>query len=90
MHSALLRSPAAWAAGAFLAGFAPRARVCWRVEAVRNDRWVQMRGAPVEVDKPEAERGQYPHPERNGQPAETRVNFNRVTRLAPLEFKENR
>lgn len=48
---------------------APGVKVSWRVEATRNDRWVQHYGAPVEVDKPEGERGGYQHPELYGQPA---------------------
>src|SRR5262249_40583915 len=31
-------------------GGAPGGKVSWRVEAVRNDRWVQQRGAPVEIE----------------------------------------
>lgn len=45
-------------------------RVFWRVEAVRNDRWVRERGAPVEIEKPEHERGIYLHPELYGFGAE--------------------
>jgi hypothetical protein len=53
-----------------IAGGAPNGRVCWRVEAVRNDRWVQAHGAPVESPKEAAERGTYQHPDLYGQPAE--------------------
>jgi hypothetical protein len=53
-----------------IAGGVPGAKVSWRVEAVRNDLWVQQYGAPVEVDKPEAERGTYQHPDLYGQPRE--------------------
>jgi hypothetical protein len=49
---------------------APYVEVSWRVEAVRNDLWVRQYGAPVEVEKPEQERGTYQHPELYGQPPE--------------------
>lgn len=53
-----------------IAGGVPGAKVSWRVEAVRNDPWLQQRGAPVEQDKDEAERGTYQHPELYGMPAD--------------------
>lgn len=52
-----------------IAGGAPGGKVSWRVEAVRNDPWVRRRGAPVEVDKVDIEKGTYQHPELYGQPA---------------------
>ncbi len=51
-----------------IAGGQPGMEVSWRVEAVRNDRWVGRYGAPVEQDKPEGHRGKYLHPELYGQP----------------------
>lgn len=57
-----------------VAGGAPGKRVSWRVEAVRNDRWVQQRGAPVEVEKEGIERGKYQHPEFYGQSPEAGMN----------------
>jgi hypothetical protein len=39
-----------------IAGGVPGAKVSWRVEAVRNDRWVRENGAPVELAKTAAER----------------------------------
>jgi len=53
-----------------IAGGVAGGRVSWRVEALRNDRWVQQHGAPVEVEKQDLERGRYQHPELYGQPAE--------------------
>lgn len=53
-----------------IAGGAPNAKVSWRVEAVRNDRFMQQHGAPVEQDKVEHERGRYQQPELYGQPRE--------------------
>ncbi len=52
-----------------IAGGAPNQRVSWRVEAVRNDPYVQQRGFQTEREKPRSERGTYLHPELYGQPA---------------------
>jgi hypothetical protein len=52
-----------------IAGGLPGGEVSWRIEAVRNDRFVQSVGAPVEVEKPADERGTYQHPELYAQPA---------------------
>ncbi len=53
-----------------IAGGAPNQKVSWRVEAVRNDPYVQQRGFQTEREKPQSERGKYQHPELYGQPAE--------------------
>lgn len=53
-----------------IAGGAPGGSVSWRIEAVRNDRWVQQRGAPVEQEKKGRESGLFQHPELYGQPPE--------------------
>jgi hypothetical protein len=58
-----------------IAGGAPGKKVSWRVEALRNDKWVQQRGAPVEVEKQGLEKGTYQHPEFYGQPAEKSINY---------------
>jgi hypothetical protein len=58
-----------------IAGGVPGAKVSWRVEALRNDKWVQMRGAPVEVEKQDLEKGTYQHPELYGQPPEMGMNY---------------
>ncbi len=57
-----------------IAGGAPNAEVCWRVEAVRNDLWIQQHGAPTEVNKQGAEDGTYQHPDLYHQPAEMGLN----------------
>ena len=44
--------------------------VSWRVEGVRNDLYTRTYRKPVEMDKPEGERGTYQHPELYGQPRE--------------------
>lgn len=48
----------------------PNIEVSWRIEATRNDRFVQAYGAPVEVDKTDSERGTYQRPELYGKPKE--------------------
>lgn len=58
-----------------IAGGAPGAKVSWRVEALRNDRWVRQRGAPVVVEKQGLEKGTYQHPELYGQPVELGMNY---------------
>ncbi len=58
-----------------IAGGVPGAKVSWRVEAVRNDRWVQNRGAAVEVEKQGLEKGTYQHPEFYGQPKEKGIDY---------------
>ncbi len=46
-----------------IAGGVAGAKVSWRVEAARNDRWVQRYGAPVEIEKQGDEAGRTQHPE---------------------------
>lgn len=58
-----------------IAGGAPGGKVSWRVEAVRNDRWVQQQGAAVEIEKQGLERGTYQHPDLYGQPPEKGMNY---------------
>lgn len=53
----------------------PNTLVSWRVEGVRNDRWMRANGAPIEVDKPQAERGRYVNPELWGASPESRLNY---------------
>lgn len=56
-----------------IAGGEPGMKVSWEVKGVRNDPYVRAYGAPVEVEKPEEERGRYLHPELYGQPAESNL-----------------
>jgi len=46
-----------------IGGGAPGAKVSWRIEAIRNDRWVRDHGAPVELNKQPGEKpsGQHPY-----------------------------
>jgi hypothetical protein len=61
-----------------IAGGKPGMEVSWRVEAVRNDRWVERYGAPVEQDKPEGHRGKYLNPELYGQPETRRIFYENI------------
>lgn len=47
---------------------APGVEVSWEVKAIRNDRWVQEKGAPTEVDKVGRQQGRYLMPSLYGQP----------------------
>jgi hypothetical protein len=58
-----------------IAGGKAGMNVSWQVTALRNDAYVREYGAPVEVEKPEAERGFNQRPERYGQPEERGVNY---------------
>ncbi len=58
-----------------IAGGARGGRVSWEVKALRNDRWVQQHGAPVELDKQDHEKGTYQHPGLYGQPPEKGMNY---------------
>jgi hypothetical protein len=58
-----------------VAGGAPNGRVSWEVKALRNDRWVQAHGAPVEVEKQGTEKGTYQHPDLYGQPPEKAMHY---------------
>ena len=53
----------------------PHVKVSWRVEAVRNDRWVQEYGYQTEQPKPAEYRGKYLHPELYGQPKELGIHY---------------
>ena len=53
----------------------PRVVVSWEVKGIRNDRWVQRNGAPVEVEKLGREKGKYQHPELYGAGAEMGMGY---------------
>ncbi|HWP30201.1 MAG TPA: hypothetical protein VNK96_00515 [Fimbriimonadales bacterium] len=48
----------------------PHVEVSWRVEAVRNDLWVQKYGFVTEQEKPEEYKGKYLRPDLYGMPKE--------------------
>jgi hypothetical protein len=51
----------------------PYVKVSWRVEAVRNDLWVQHYGFQTEQEKEDAIKGKYLNPELYGQPKERAI-----------------
>ncbi|MFZ1011598.1 MAG: hypothetical protein WAN65_32475 [Candidatus Sulfotelmatobacter sp.] len=51
----------------------PYVKVSWQVTGTRQDAWADAHRIPVEVDKPENERGYYIHPELFGQGKEKDV-----------------
>jgi hypothetical protein len=51
-----------------VAGGTPNGKVSWEVKAKRNDRFVEVYGAPVERLKVDGEKGTYLRPELYGQP----------------------
>jgi len=59
-----------------IAGGVPGKKVSWRVEAIRNDLWVQRYGYQTEQSKPEEYRGKYIIPELYGQPRERGIFYN--------------
>ncbi len=52
---------------------APNVEVSWQVTGIRKDAYANKHRIAVEVDKPEAERGTYLHPESFNQPDEKSV-----------------
>ncbi|BCW96597.1 MAG: hypothetical protein WHS44_02280 [Fimbriimonadales bacterium] len=63
----------------------PHVKVSWRVEAIRNDRWVQQYGYQTEQEKPDHYRGKYLHPELYGQPKERGIHYRPDPQPAPNE-----
>ncbi len=66
-----------------IAGGQPNAKVSWRVEALRNDRWVREYGAPVETEKQTGEKGHYQHPDLFNQPPDKGMNYRPAEDGAP-------
>jgi trimeric autotransporter adhesin len=60
-----------------IAGGKPGMKVSWQVTGVRQDAWANANRIPVEVQKPERERGYYLHPELYGAPEEKNVEWAR-------------
>ena len=59
----------------------PNVEVSWQVTGIRQDAWANAHRIPVEVSKPEAERGSYLHPELFGAPAEKSLGVVRHPRV---------
>ena len=51
----------------------PNVKISWQVTGIRQDAWANAHRIPVEVEKPEVERGFYLHPELFGAPEEKGV-----------------
>jgi hypothetical protein len=51
----------------------PNVEVSWQVTGIRQDAWANAHRIPVEVQKPEADRGMYLHPELFGASAEKSI-----------------
>jgi hypothetical protein len=69
-----------------IAGGAPGKEVSWRVEAIRNDLWVQRYGFQTEQEKEDAIKGKYLSPELYGQPKERGIHYR--PELEPLHPNE--
>lgn len=53
----------------------PRVKVSWRVDGIRNDRWIREHGFRAEQEKAEESKGKYLSPELYGAPEEQGVHF---------------
>ncbi|MGC8785440.1 MAG: hypothetical protein ACP5RN_13770 [Armatimonadota bacterium] len=65
----------------------PFVKVSWRVEAIRNDRWVQEYGYQTTQEKEDAIKGKYLNPELYGQPKELGIHYHPEPEreVAPVE-----
>jgi hypothetical protein len=71
-----------------IAGGAPGKEVSWRIEAVRNDLWVQRYGYQTEQEKEDAIKGKYLHPKLYGQPKERGIHYRPEPEPVPSENGE--
>jgi hypothetical protein len=71
-----------------IAGGAPGKEVSWRVEAIRNDLWVQRYGFQTEQEKEDAIKGKYLNPELYGQPKERGIHYRPEPEPVPSENGE--
>jgi hypothetical protein len=63
----------------------PHVKVSWRVEAIRNDRWVQKYGYKTEQEKEDSIKGKYVHPELYGMPKEYGIHYRPDVERSALE-----
>jgi hypothetical protein len=68
-----------------IAGGKPGMKVSWQVTGIRHDAYAEQHRAPVEEDKPAAQRGTYLQPAAYGQPATLGVDF---ARNRPANLKQ--
>ncbi len=71
-----------------IAGGSPGLEVSWQVTGIRHDPWAEQHRIPVEVEKPDVERGLYIHPDLYGKPAEKNVEWATHPEAAPPEIRE--
>jgi len=64
-----------------IAGGKSGMKVSWQVTGVRQDAWANAHRIPVEIEKPERERGYYLHPELYGAPDEKNIEWARTRTL---------
>jgi hypothetical protein len=58
-----------------IAGGRPGLKVSWRVEGIRNDRFVRKFGCETEIEKPDEMKGKFISPELFGMPAEKGIYY---------------
>ena len=63
----------------------PHVKVSWRVEAIRNDRWVQKYGYKTEQEKEDSIKGKFLHPELFGMPKEYGIHYRPEMERSALE-----
>jgi hypothetical protein len=64
---------------------APHVEVSWRVEAIRNDRYVQKYGYKTEQEKEDSIKGKYVQPELYGMPKEYGIHYRPDMERSALE-----
>jgi hypothetical protein len=64
-----------------IAGGQPGMKASWQVTVVRHDAYAKAHPLEVSVDKPEAERGYYMHPDLYGAPAEKSLTSAHIARV---------
>ncbi|HEY6373643.1 MAG TPA: hypothetical protein VIX37_23920 [Candidatus Sulfotelmatobacter sp.] len=72
-----------------IAGGKSGMKVSWQVTGVRQDAWANAHRIPVEVQKPERERGYYLHPELFGAPEEKGLEWARhPAMMQPMKARQ--
>jgi hypothetical protein len=64
-----------------IAGAKPRQRVSWQLSGIRQDAWANANRIEIELDKADAQRGQYLHPLEHGQSRSKGVDYPMQRRL---------
>jgi hypothetical protein len=66
----------------------PNVKVSWRVEAIRNDRYMQKYGIQTVQEKGPESRGKYVHPELYGMPEERGIHYYPNVEYSSLQKRE--